>query len=459
MTVVLLFAVAAGLLRFYLLGAQSLWLDEALSYFDAHQALGEIHRSVLASPPLFHYFVHGMDVLFGRNDFWLRFPSAFFGALTVPVVYFTVRQSFDEKTARWSAIFLLLSPFHFVYSQELRMYTLLALLGWLSVYLFQRGRRSDAPLDWVGWGSVTCLGLYTHNWFLFLWAAQFLTLVYFSVRQAVVPRRALMMNIVLFVFYLPWIPILLDQMRKPIFSAMDPVSLVDLLKTLVIFCGVKSPSGHSWIGVQGVLPIGVMAISGLWLFGKGLWRMRLQTGEIANWAVAGLFLPLILALGVGMSISPVYMANRYPIMVLCPFLVIAAYGIGSHKTVWRYIHAGIACVWLIGCSIIIMSYFQNFQKAPWKPITQHILSSGIAPEKQLISFEKLDYNQIALRYYVENRISVQMDHLESFPSGHTLFVPVRADKAASFYSIIPTHLKILSDTDFRDYRLIALVRK
>src|SRR5690242_3485073 len=60
-------------LRFFHLGTYSLWLDEFLNFFDATHAFREMYRIILASPPLFHYVVRCFYLVFGKNDFWLRF--------------------------------------------------------------------------------------------------------------------------------------------------------------------------------------------------------------------------------------------------------------------------------------------------------------------------------------------------------------------------------------------------
>ncbi|MFY9195685.1 MAG: glycosyltransferase family 39 protein, partial [Methanoculleus sp.] len=82
-------AVIGRLLRFYNLGWNSLWLDEASTLGFARQSFLGIWESTAGgefNPPLFYWLEHGM-LLFGESEFVLRFLPALLGALTIPVVY------------------------------------------------------------------------------------------------------------------------------------------------------------------------------------------------------------------------------------------------------------------------------------------------------------------------------------------------------------------------------------
>ncbi len=118
----------AVFLRFYQLGANppSLTWDEAAWGYNAY-SLGIDGRDEFGKflpiqylesfgdfkPPVYAY----LDILpvkiLGLNEFAVRFPSAFFGVLTVLVTYFLVRRLFRvEALALMSGFFLAISPWH-----------------------------------------------------------------------------------------------------------------------------------------------------------------------------------------------------------------------------------------------------------------------------------------------------------------------------------------------------------
>jgi 4-amino-4-deoxy-L-arabinose transferase-like glycosyltransferase len=60
--------------------------------------------------------------IFGLNEFATRFPSAFFGVLTVLMTYFLVKKIFDnsgnkESYALLTSFFLAISPWHIMLSR------------------------------------------------------------------------------------------------------------------------------------------------------------------------------------------------------------------------------------------------------------------------------------------------------------------------------------------------------
>ena len=76
-------------LRVYRLDSQSLWYDEAVTAKVASQGIGELTRWTAddIQPPLYYYAAAGWLRLAGRGEWALRFPSAFFGTLTVPLMW------------------------------------------------------------------------------------------------------------------------------------------------------------------------------------------------------------------------------------------------------------------------------------------------------------------------------------------------------------------------------------
>ena len=114
----------AAILRFYRLGAQSLWVDEMLTLIVATPKpgfpLGQLLLHNIHGP--LHTFVVAMMRLVSENEAWLRLPSAVAGVLAVPVLYAWVKPRFGARTAAWAATLLAVNPLHIHYSQELRNY-------------------------------------------------------------------------------------------------------------------------------------------------------------------------------------------------------------------------------------------------------------------------------------------------------------------------------------------------
>lgn len=115
-----------GFLRFYKLGEipAGLHRDEAFLGYNAYSILKTgrdmsgnllpLHlKSFIYSPAGYSYFSIPPIAVFGLNPFSIRFASAFFGALTIPLVYFLALELFKKSPlAVLSAGLLAISPWH-----------------------------------------------------------------------------------------------------------------------------------------------------------------------------------------------------------------------------------------------------------------------------------------------------------------------------------------------------------
>jgi 4-amino-4-deoxy-L-arabinose transferase-like glycosyltransferase len=156
---ILLFLIVllAGFLRFYQLGSNppSLTWDEAAWGYNAYSLstsgkdeFGKfLPISYLESfgdfkPPMYAYLDVIPVKLLGLNEFSTRFPSAFFGTLTVLLVFFLVRRIFKtsknkDLIAILSAFFLAISPWHILLSRaafEANIANFLIVLGVLAFF-------------------------------------------------------------------------------------------------------------------------------------------------------------------------------------------------------------------------------------------------------------------------------------------------------------------------------------
>ena len=136
---------AGAFIRFYGLGAESLWLDEATSYSDARRSIFDLLLSnVLPSRGgvngSFYFLLLHLVTLFASSEFALRFLSAIFGSVSIFLIYYLstllVSGRQGQKLGIYNAIFLALSPFHLNLCQSVRGYSLLLLLS-LGAMIFQ----------------------------------------------------------------------------------------------------------------------------------------------------------------------------------------------------------------------------------------------------------------------------------------------------------------------------------
>lgn len=123
--------------RIYNLAKESIWIDEGVSIKIATKLNPvEIVKTRTPDLPLYHFILHYWIKLFGNSEFSARFPSLIFGLLVLVMAYKMGTLIFDAETGLLGALLIGLSGFHIQYSQEARMYSMMAFFTLLSFYYF-----------------------------------------------------------------------------------------------------------------------------------------------------------------------------------------------------------------------------------------------------------------------------------------------------------------------------------
>jgi mannosyltransferase len=159
-----LLAVAAAV-RFIGIGAQSLWLDEVVTFELVSLPFGDTLSTIPDSestPYLYYVLLWPWADVVGHGEAALRSLSAVFGVLTVAAIWAAARSLVSERAGLVAAALAAVNPFLVWYSQEARAYALLALLCAVSFWLFARAleRGDGRSLAW--WAIASALALATH---------------------------------------------------------------------------------------------------------------------------------------------------------------------------------------------------------------------------------------------------------------------------------------------------------
>ena len=135
------------------------------SLFDTVKSLAveDVH------PPF--YFILGRFwlQLFGHSVAVIRSLSAFIGLLVIFTFYWLCRELFNFSLTAWiGSTLVAISPFHVLYAQEARPYTLLTLTILLSSVSLLRAIRLKTKQSWWLYAVTLALGFYSHLYFVFV---------------------------------------------------------------------------------------------------------------------------------------------------------------------------------------------------------------------------------------------------------------------------------------------------
>lgn len=378
----LLILLLATTLRFHRLAAQSFWNDEGNSARLSERSLSLIIEGTASDihPPLYYLILRGWRELVGDSEFGLRSVSAFAGILTAALTIAAARLTYPrQRRLPWLAgLLAALSPPLIYYSQEARMYELLALSGIGSAWLLLRLARRW-PQQWrdvsraLPYVLALAAGLYTHYFFPIILAAHAVWLwAWHGWRRLFVWGGLVAAAVIL---YLPWIPIFLRQLGTRPRSDISVAEFAPVAWRWLAF-------GPTVTGSDVTLPLlAVSALLLLALLPSAGWS-RCKTRLLP---LAGVLLPVAFMLAAGTT-RPAF----YKFLTLAvPFFVLwLASGLNAAWTFaagWRGINAGsraltllLACVLCWGVGVSLRNLYGNpaYARADYRGMAARIAAAS-----------------------------------------------------------------------------------
>jgi uncharacterized membrane protein len=377
--IALIVTVAGFALRFANLTVESIWIDENASITQASLDFVGMLRATAHDnyPPLHNMFLFASLRLFGDGEFGARFPSAVFGALTVPVMFAIGRELFRRVAGLVAAILFAVAPFQLDYAQEARMYSLLAFCAALSLYAFLVMLRRPTLATAGAYVLATAAMLYTHFYALFTLGVEnlFFLLLLVSRRERAGRRllRWIAIQAVVLALFLPWLRFLLR--RSAAIQGdfwIPPPTLDNTLSFFRVFAG-----GDMLVWVE--LALIVIAVAAM------VWSRRAAAGPHhtgdGGWAltyaekIVLLILWLIVPVALGHALSLVlqpFLMVRYVIAASLAWYLLVAAGVVVLSG-GNVIAAGVLTALLLGLTLPkLQAFYAEPRKHDWRAAVGYI---------------------------------------------------------------------------------------
>ncbi|MFH1620133.1 MAG: sulfatase-like hydrolase/transferase [bacterium] len=351
-------AVLAGIsLRFFRLG-EPLWLDEVFTLDTAFLSAGKIlkdlaYGSVGTTPPLFYLLLAGWMKGFPGTDVSLHFFTAVIGVLGIAAAWKVSTGLIGKRAGAAVAALLAIHPFHLAHSQELRPYGLLVLFTFLSFYFLQRALEQDRRRDWFLFSATGLACLYTHNYAIFLVAAEIGVGLAASFSLPERRLKILIAALIMAAGFAPWIPVVAIQTVKPMHSHLrSPTSqdIVFTLWSLLGFCvsagvSASAPVRHGFILGMVYMIFVAFCVPKLVRQDNRLFLHMLIAGT------AVLLAPIIISLKI-----PIYLAGRHSIIALPFVCIIIGWCVSS--VIHEKLRIAVLAILLTMQGLTVLSYFR-----------------------------------------------------------------------------------------------------
>jgi len=392
-------------LRLYNLTFHSLWLDEAVSVYLASFPLSEVVRQGLTlqepNPPLYHLSLASWMWVFGSGEAAIRLLSAYLGTLYLPSIYLLGRRLFSSRLSLVATLLAAVNPFLVWYSQEARMYALVATLSVWSVYCFVRALDTPRWPWWIAYVALTVSSLYAHLYAVFVLPAEFVLLVLYARRQRAAAGKGMLCWGASLLCFSPWL------WRAWQLSASTPSWRPALglgamvVECLEAFTVRQVPMSGMWLsGTLGALA--TIAAAGLLLprlrrQPDGRWGWKQTDIGARTFLMLWLLLPLLAAyvLSFRQQIFTVY----YLIVIVAPLLL--AFAAGIEKAASFHKGAGLIALLIL---LVTFSYGLQFDWSPeqrkeeWRAAARYVEEHASPGDAVLCH---ADYVRIPFQYYFQ----------------------------------------------------------
>ncbi|HID56808.1 TPA: hypothetical protein EYP37_09790, partial [Candidatus Poribacteria bacterium] len=364
------------------------------------QIISELENDV--SPPLHYFLLHIWMKLFGSGELSTRAFAALFGILLIPAIYWVGRSLFDRKVALISSFIAAIARFHIRYSQEVRMYSMLSLLGLLSVYMLYRAVKTGSKVHWMGYILLTILTIYTHNYGLFIAISGIVFFALLHVKRRTNLKEFLIAQGVIGAVYLPWMPILILKHipSSAIVGWIPRMRLYHVYETFKIYGGVNfelfgSPADRLISGFGLALFICPFIAGILPLESYIKRRFRVEISDELLLLLCYLFVTLAIPMLISLK-KPIYLTSRYSIAAWPAFPLLVGVGLCKLKKIGLLAPA-LFFILAVSSVSLYWHYFLWVKSHDDRSIAEYIRSR--AGEEDLLVFVP-SWIDIPINYYL-----------------------------------------------------------
>ncbi|MBR8828605.1 MAG: glycosyltransferase family 39 protein [Gomphosphaeria aponina SAG 52.96 = DSM 107014] len=189
--------------------------------------------------PLYFVMARFWIEWFGSSIAVIRSLSALLSLLLFPCLYWLCLELFQSSLVAWVAMGLIaVSPLHFLYAVEARMYGLHTVIILLSSAALLRAMRQKNKLSWGIYAITISLGLYTHTLFGLVAIGHG---IYVAITEGFTPRKTLINYLIASLLglltFIPWFFCIFNHPKGYFFGLIwqtKPIPLSSLLTWWVI---------------------------------------------------------------------------------------------------------------------------------------------------------------------------------------------------------------------------------
>lgn len=367
--------------------------------------------------PLYFVLMKGW-LLIGTGEFVARYFSVLIGTLTIALIAKSGRLIGGRKVGYAAALLLTISPFNIWFSQETRMYSLLALCALAANWFLLLILKSEKRSYWLGYAGSMLLALYSHYLALLVLIAHY---VFFSLHYRLNKqwfRHWLLYGGIVGIAFGIWIGLMFTSggfTNAPI-GWIAAAHWYEPFFTLLSFSAGPSIDQSNPIPYLALLIYLAALVAGHLRYNRKPAGTNIMTPSllptlhfrlISVWLVVPLILTLLVSLDLPIPQKRSVYMDRYLIIALPGFLLLGAWGLSSISHYFQR-------KWVLSFSLIILGFISlltlqsmffdpDYQRDAWRQAMDYMASAWQPDDIFLTTPSQM----LGLWYYGQDRFQFE----------------------------------------------------
>lgn len=429
------------LLRLWGLTDLCLWFDEIFSVHAAEHSWDSLFWFVaqdLIHPPLFYVLLKIWIAIGGESLFWLRFFSVLFSIVALIPFYFLCRQlKLNFPTTALALSFFAANGALVKYAQEVRMYSVLSCLSLFSLWLFVRFFNFGKSFTVLT--IVNVLLVYTHY---FGWLVVLSEVFAITIFQRIKLRQILIMLATAALSFAPWIFTIwrAAQVNADFSQNLAWANKPDLAAFFQFVFDLLEPFYYQQTSID---PTSIFVITAplllivilAFVFYAADWNNE-SDADKRNFYLLLIFIftPVLFAFIASWFLPFSIWGTRHLIIVLPPFLILAAQIFDKIKIFYLKSAVLILIFWLAGIALLLelRRGKQPSILCAWENLANDLRATeqyANAPAKVFVFEDVVAYNfWFALRDNSEQFQIIKVNNIPELAEDTAYFLPRGFDK-------------------------------
>lgn len=431
-------------------------LLQQYQYPNPDKTLADVMRALSGNPehsPLYFLLARFWLQVWGNSIATIRSLSAVVSLLSFPALYWLCLELFASKWVAGVAVALLaISPFHVLYAQEAREYSLWTVTILLSCATLLQALRLQTLRSWGSYAIAVALGLYTHPFSIFVMASHGLyvglmtnwakvkTSSAFDRSQLLQSLiRYLLSTVVGVILFAPWLWVILQnfsQFADNTRSVSNPMpDLVQrwFLNLSRIFFDLNQ--GPSWINPVIYLLAGLVIYAVVYLCRHTPRRTWLFVLTLMGVLGLALLVPDIVLGGRRSNNARYIIPCILGIQIAVAYLLasqLANFSSNRHQRYWRYTAIALVASGILSCAVssqMPVWWHKSYAKSRYNPAVAEVVNSRLQQgDRPLVvavaSEETLPGQILSFIHLLDPQVHLQLVEAPQIPTISNTFQPI-----------------------------------